>query len=1709
MIPDNGNITVANDDAYYGFPDMDITGNVSDNDTDPEGDAQTVNTTPVSGPSNGSVVLNADGSFVYTPNPGYSGTDQFVYEVCDDGTPQACDQATVYISIDPNGGGNEILAIDDINDTFVNMAVDGDVSTNDENADGPAGTEVFTLVTPPVNGSVVLNADGTYTYTPNTDYVGEDTFEYQVCDGGNPIACDTAIVYIEIQPVGSPDNDPPVANADTNTTEVDTPVDGTVLPNDFDPDGDPIVVTGNTQPANGSVVMNPDGTYTYTPNPGFEGEDTFEYTICDDGTPALCDTATVTIQVIPDNGNITVANDDAYYGEINEDITGNVMDNDTDPEGDAQTVNVTISPISGPTNGTVVFDASGDGTFTYTPGPDFTGTDQFVYGIFDDGAPVATDVATVYILINQTPAPAIAIVKTGVFNDLNQDMCANVDETITYTFTVTNQGNEPLGNVIVTDPLLEAPNPVVPIVFVSGDDNGNMLLDVDETWIYTADYVITQIDIDAGEVVNQATAEGTDEDGTTVSDLSDFEDVAQDRPTVTDLCQYAAIAIIKEGVFNDENGDGCSDVDETITYTFRVANPGNVSLSAIDVTDPLLQAPNPVVPIVFVSGDTDNDSLLDTDEIWIYTATSYAITQDDIDAGEVENQATVVGTDPNGDVQTDLSHPTNYAADAPTIVELCQDGAIAIIKTGEFNDENGDGCSDVDETITYTFTVTNQGNVSLSAIDVTDPLLQAPNPVVPIVFVSGDTDNDSLLDTDEIWIYTATSYAITQDDIDAGEVENQATVVGTDPNGDVQTDLSHPTNYAADAPTIVELCQDGAIAIIKTGEFNDENGDGCSDVDETITYTFTVTNQGNVSLGSIAVTDPLLQAPNPVVPIVFVSGDTNNNTLLDVDETWIYNADYAITQGDIDAGEVVNQATAEGTEPDGTVVSDLSDFEDVAQDRPTVTDLCQYAAIAIIKEGVFNDENGDGCSDVDETITYTFRVANPGNVSLSAIDVTDPLLQAPNPVVPIVFVSGDTNNNTLLDVDETWIYNADYAITQGDIDAGEVVNQATAEGTEPDGTVVSDLSDFEDVTMDRPTVTDLCQDGAIAIIKEGVFNDENGDMCSNVDETITYTFTVTNQGNVSLGSIAVTDPLLQAPNPVVPIVFVSGDTNNNTLLDVDETWIYNADYAITQGDIDAGEVVNQATAEGTEPDGTVVSDLSDFEDVTMDRPTVTDLCQDGAIALVKTGEVIQDGGGCPTVGDIITYTFIVTNEGNVNLDTITVTDPLLEAPNPVVPIAFVTGDTNGDGLLNIDEAWMYTADYVITQDDVDAGEVVNQATATGVDPAGNTASDLSDFEDVTMDRPTIVDICQSPFLGLVKSGVVNDLNGNGCADVEETITYTFTVYNEGNVTITNIDIEDPMVNVVGGPIDLAPLTQDGTTFTAVYSITQTDIDNGFVSNQATARGLLPDGSDITDLSHPTSQFLDEPTVTQLCQIMSMSVEKTGVFNDDNGDLIPQVGETISYTFRVENTGSTTIYNITLVDPLPGIIIDGGPIAVLEPGEIDEDTFTGTYAITQEDIEAGMVINQATATGEDINGIIVTDDSDDPNDPTNVDNNGDGEPDDPTVTIIPNVDPEIPFEIYNGVTPNGDGAHDYFQILGIEEYQNNTMQIFNRWGVLVYETEGYGGSSGSENVFTGISEGRVTINEDKYLPTGTYYYILKFPEENPGQSSYAGYLYLNR
>ncbi|WP_344789681.1 Ig-like domain-containing protein, partial [Postechiella marina] len=179
----------------------------------------------------------------------------------------------------------------------------------------------------------------------------------------------------------------------------------------------------------------------------FTGEDTFTYTICDDANPALCDTATVTVTVQPtDSPNSTNANDDAYTTTPDTVISDNVLANDNDIEGDAQTVTDNTQPA----NGTVTIDANGD--FTYTPNADFTGTDAFTYTICDDNADQACDTATVYITVggiaNTTDAIA-DINNTFIDQPVTGNVLTNDEDYEGDAQTVTENTDPANGTVVV------------------------------------------------------------------------------------------------------------------------------------------------------------------------------------------------------------------------------------------------------------------------------------------------------------------------------------------------------------------------------------------------------------------------------------------------------------------------------------------------------------------------------------------------------------------------------------------------------------------------------------------------------------------------------------------------------------------------------------------------------------------------------------------------------------------------------------------------------------------------------------------------------------------------------------------------------------------------------------------------------------------------------------------------------------------------------------------------------------------------------------------------------------------------------------------------------------------------------------------------------------------------------------------------------------
>jgi gliding motility-associated-like protein len=288
-----------------------------------------------------------------------------------------------------------IIANPDYVTTPEDSSVTIDVPNNDTDPDGNIDNGSVTIIDPPNNGTVIVNPDGTIIYTPNPNYNGTDSLIYQICDTGMPVYCDTALVVIVVTPV----NDPPVANQDTATTPEDTPIVIDVPDNDTDVDGniDNGSVTIIDPPNNGTVIINPDGTIIYTPDTNYNGVDTLIYQICDTGMPVLCDTALVIINVTPVNDPPVAITDTASTVEDTP-ININIDINDFDVDGnlDTNTVVIVIPPV----NGSASYDPN-LGEIIYIPNPDFFGTDSLLYQICDSLG--LCDTAWVYIVIESVP----------------------------------------------------------------------------------------------------------------------------------------------------------------------------------------------------------------------------------------------------------------------------------------------------------------------------------------------------------------------------------------------------------------------------------------------------------------------------------------------------------------------------------------------------------------------------------------------------------------------------------------------------------------------------------------------------------------------------------------------------------------------------------------------------------------------------------------------------------------------------------------------------------------------------------------------------------------------------------------------------------------------------------------------------------------------------------------------------------------------------------------------------------------------------------------------------------------------------------------------------------------------------------------------------------------------------------------------------------
>ncbi|MGB7051076.1 MAG: hypothetical protein WBG41_05860 [Acidimicrobiales bacterium] len=711
------------------------------------------------------------------------------------------------------------------------------------------------------------------------------------------------------------------------------------------------------------------------------------------------------------------------------------------------------------------------------------------------------------------------------------------------------------------------------------------------------------------------------------------------------------------------------------------------------------------------------------------------------------NTSPLPGNGPNDAYQTATGRNLGTVESA---TPLNIDG-LMVVKTSTTNYADG-GYGKAGDVIDYNYAVTNTGPDTLTGITVNDNLVPSADITCPESSLgAGDSEN------------CTGTYTVTQTNVDTGSVTNTATSSGINPANETIT--SAPSSVTVDASDATS-----SLSLVKTASTTyADNGYGAAG--DVISYSYAVTNTGTDSLSGIAVNDSLIPSADISCP---------NNTLAP-GATENCSANYTVLQSDVDTGSVTNTATASGTsvDPNATTsgaTSNQSSVDVLASDATSSLTLTKSTS-------------SGGYSAAGDMISYNYAVTNTGTDSLSGITVSDSLIPSADITCPdSTLLPGESENCT-----------ANYTVTAADVTAGSVTNTATASGTsvDPNATTSGATSNSSSVTVD--------------LTKLGLTKSTTSTGYGAAGDTIPYSYLVTNGTSGTLTGITVSDSLIPSADINCPDSSLgAGDSETCT-----------ATYTVTQADVDNGDVSNTATVSGVD---------SDSVTVTSGSSTVTVLASYATSSITLTKSTTSTGYGA--AGDVIPYSYLVTNTGTTTLTDVGVTDNLVATVScPHSTLAPGASET-------------CTGSYTVTQANVDNGSVTNTATASGttLDPTTVDSSPSS----VTVDASHA-----TASLSLVKSTTTHSYSTAG-----QVIPYTYKVTNTGTETLSNVAVSDSLISYVDCPdTTLAPGASE--TCTGSYTVTQVDVDNGSVSNTATASAKAPvgDGGHTVD-SAPSSVTVD-------------------------------------------------------------------------------------------------------------------------------------------------------------------------------------------------------------------------------------------------------------
>ncbi|KAG1654010.1 Serine-aspartate repeat-containing protein D [Nymphon striatum] len=1297
----------------------------------------------------------------------------------------------------------------------------------------------------------------------------------------------------------------------------------------------------------------------------------------------------------------------------------------------------------------------------------------------------------------------------------------NAPGTITYTFAFVNTGNVGLTNLTVADANIDSGT-------LSGCPIANLAVGANASC--TATRAISQLQIDAGTTItNTATPSATGSDGTTpVTE----DDSPNDNSTSTGVSTSPKYTMKKTSDTLSMSSAG------TITYSFLFTNTGNVALTNLTVADANIDSGTlsgcPIATLAVGANATCtatraiSQAQVDAGPDIVNTATSSAtgpdgttpVPEDDTDndnstsTDTLQSPTAIDDTEHNPGVPSP-TNPTILPAVGgndsdpdgtidPATVDL--DTATAGIQTSL---TNGDGTWNVDNLGNVTFTPNatltgnpapitytvndNDGNTSNTAtltvtygqaptaMNDTESNTGVPSPTNPTILptVGGnDSDPDGTIDPATVDLDPATAGIQTT----LTNAEGTWTVDGTgnvtftpnatltgnpapipytvnDNDGNTSNTATLTVTYG-NAPTAIDDSKHNPgvpsptnPTVLDTIGGNDTDPDGTIDpatVDldtATAGIQTTFTNSDGTysvdALGNVTFTPAATLTGNPT-PITYTVNDNDGNTSNEATLTLTYGiAPTAVNDAQHNPGipapsnpTILATVGSNDTDPDGTI-------------DPATVDL--DPATAGIQTTLTNAE-GTWTVDGTGNVTFTPNVTLTGNPSADSIHTVND--EKHNPGVP------SPTNPTILDTVGGNDTDPDGTIDPATVDLDPATAGIQTTFANSDGTY--DVDALGNVTF-TPAATLTGNPSPITY----TVNDNDGNTTNTATLTVTYGLPPVSVDDSSTGNTvgtAVTinpldndsdpDGTLDPATVVLTGTGVSPDGKTQTVAG-EGVWTVNP----TTGEVtftpETGFTADPTPVPYTVNDND--GNTSNVSNISIDYDQILDL----RLTKVMSSNTDEDKSTTITINDTLTYTVSAENIGNDTIKDIVVTD------------SKITPNSKTCATLLPTEKCDLVGTYVVTQADVDAGKIDNIGSAT--------TPDVENIPDVPISTP----IEPIGKIALEKTGTL-DKGADNTVSVGDLINYTFKVTNTGSVTLTNVIVSDPKVTVIGTPIaSMAPGAVDSTSYTASYAITQIDIDAGVFENIADVTGKDPSDNDVTDKSDdpqdPTDTDTtgngnpDDPTITPLDVAGSIALEKTGTL-DLGSDEIATVGDVINYAFKVTNTGKVTLTNVIVTDPK--VTVSGGPIATMAPNAVDSTTFSATYSLTQADIDAGVFENIADVTAKDPSDNDVTDKSDDPQDPTDTDTTGNGNPDDPTKTIItaPGV---VAGTVYED--SNGNGTQD----AGEPGIANVIVTVTDKNGK-TYElkTDGNGGSTqteGTDSTTVTVPVGGIGSDVDGYKP----------------------------